>query len=159
MNNAGSECFAGRGLSITLEGDGFSTIQPGLVKRLCPGEQKLVQIGVSGSSNGPADVRVNIDDGERRRSKLFGGVEIGFLEWTSDLDTIAKHEAPDWFDESKFGIFLHWGPYAVTGWGNSSPYESYAEWFWFYSMLGEYFYISQIYKKRLLIPKLICIRP
>ena len=57
-------------------------------------------------------------------------------KWTSDLDVIGKHEAPDWFDDSKFGIFLHWGPYAVTGWGNSSPYESYAEWFWFYSMLG-----------------------
>ena len=137
VNNAGSECFAGSGLNVTLEGEGFETLEPGFVKRLCPGEQKIVQVGVRGSSNGPADVRVLIDDGQHVRSKVFGDTEIGFLEWTSDLDVIAKHEAPDWFDESKYGIFLHWGPYAVTGWGNSSPYESYAEWYWFYSMLGK----------------------
>ena len=137
VNNAGSECFAGSGLNVTLEGEGFETVEPGFVKRLCPGEQKVVQVGVQGASNGPAELNVLIDDGKRQRSKQFGDIEIGFLEWTSDLDVIAKHEAPDWFDDSKFGIFLHWGPYAVTGWGNSSPYESYAEWFWFYSMLGK----------------------
>ncbi|KAH7304736.1 alpha-L-fucosidase [Stachybotrys elegans] len=135
LNNAGSECFAGSGLTVELEGEGFRTVKPGAVKRLCPGEQKTVQIGVLGSSNGPVDVRVVVDDGSRKRSKLFGNTEIGLLEWTHDLDNIAKHEAPDWFDESKYGIFLHWGPYAVAGWGNSTPYESYAEWYWFYSML------------------------
>lgn len=138
LNNAGSECFSGKGLSVTLAGEGFETLEPGYVKRLCPGEQKIVQIGVRGSSNGPADVRLMVDDGKHKRSKLFGDITIGFLEWTSDLGVIAQHEAPDWFDEAKFGIFLHWGPYAVTGWGNSSPYESYAEWFWFYSMLSKF---------------------
>lgn len=34
------------------------------------------------------------------------------------------------FDDAKFGIFIHWGPYSVPGWGNSTPWESYAEWFW-----------------------------
>jgi hypothetical protein len=136
VNNAGSECFAGSGLSVSLQGEGFETVQTGTIKRLCPGEQKIVQVGVQGSSEGPGDVRVIIDDGQHLRSKVLGDIKIGFLEWTSDLDVIAKHEAPDWFDESKFGIFLHWGPYSVAGWGNSSPYESYAEWFWFYSMLG-----------------------
>uniref|UniRef100_A0A0B7JNH7 alpha-L-fucosidase n=1 Tax=Bionectria ochroleuca TaxID=29856 RepID=A0A0B7JNH7_BIOOC len=28
---------------------------------------------------------------------------------------------------------IHWGPYSVPGWGNSSEFESYSEWFWWYS--------------------------
>ncbi|KAK8035244.1 glycoside hydrolase family 29 protein [Apiospora rasikravindrae] len=61
------------------------------------------------------------------------GMSIGLKEWTTDLDNLARHESPGWFNDGKFGIFIHWGPYSVTGWGNSSPYESYAEWFWWYS--------------------------
>jgi len=31
---------------------------------------------------------------------------------------------PSWYDEAKFGIFVHWGPYSVPG--------VVSEWFWFY---------------------------
>ena len=34
---------------------------------------------------------------------------------------------PGWFDEAKFGIFIHWGVYSVPAWG---PKGSYAEWYW-----------------------------
>ncbi|RYF46200.1 MAG: hypothetical protein EOO38_14580 [Cytophagaceae bacterium] len=32
------------------------------------------------------------------------------------------------FDDGKYGIFIHWGVYAVPAWGNSGKNESYAEW-------------------------------
>ncbi|KAF6835723.1 glycoside hydrolase family 29 protein [Colletotrichum plurivorum] len=133
LNNAGSKCLTGAGLNVTLSGDGFSTVSAGHLKRLCPGDQKVVVVGVEGSSGGPANVTVELDDGAAKKTTLVDSVEIGLTEWTSDLESLAKHESPDWFDEAKFGIFIHWGPYSVTGWGNSTPYESYAEWFWWYS--------------------------
>ncbi len=34
---------------------------------------------------------------------------------------------PGWFDDAKFGIFIHWGLYSVPAWG---PKGSYSEWYW-----------------------------
>jgi alpha-L-fucosidase len=41
--------------------------------------------------------------------------------WSS-LD---KYTVPDWFRDAKFGIFIHWGVYAVPAYGG----ESYGEWY------------------------------
>ena len=43
--------------------------------------------------------------------------------WTS-LD---QRPIPAWFDEAKFGIFIHWGVYSVPAWGEKGKY---AEWYW-----------------------------
>ncbi len=34
---------------------------------------------------------------------------------------------PQWFEDAKFGIFIHWGVYSVPAWG---PKDAYAEWYW-----------------------------
>ena len=34
---------------------------------------------------------------------------------------------PQWFEDAKFGIFIHWGVYSVPAWG---PKERYSEWYW-----------------------------
>jgi alpha-L-fucosidase len=31
-------------------------------------------------------------------------------------DPFADHPLPDWYDEAKLGVFLHWGLYSVPGW-------------------------------------------
>jgi alpha-L-fucosidase len=33
---------------------------------------------------------------------------------------------PGWFEDAKFGIFIHWGPYSVPAW---SPKGTYSEWY------------------------------
>lgn len=33
---------------------------------------------------------------------------------------------PKWYEDAKFGIFIHWGPYAVPGWSDGSQYS---EWY------------------------------
>ncbi len=33
---------------------------------------------------------------------------------------------PEWFQNAKFGIFIHWGPYSVPAW---SPKGTYSEWY------------------------------
>ncbi|KAI0129194.1 alpha-L-fucosidase [Xylariales sp. AK1849] len=133
LNNPGTDCVSGEGLELSLVGEGFRTIVPGNVKRLCPGDQKVITVGVGGSSGGPVTADVVIANGPSEQTVAFEDVNIGLTDWTADLSTLAKHESPEWFDHAKYGIFIHWGPYSVAGWGNSSPYESYAEWFWWYS--------------------------
>ena len=33
---------------------------------------------------------------------------------------------PQWYDDCKFGIFIHWGVYSVPGWSTKG---NYAEWY------------------------------
>ncbi|KAJ8115405.1 hypothetical protein ONZ43_g4671 [Nemania bipapillata] len=130
INNLGTECVSGSGVKVTINGKGFETMRSGRLKRLCPGDQKIVKIGVGGASHGAVDVSVTLEYEASRQVTAFSDVEIGLTDWSSELGNLARHEAPDWFGDAKFGIFIHWGVYAVTGWGNSTPHESYAEWFW-----------------------------
>lgn len=48
--------------------------------------------------------------------------------WQS-LDT---RPIPAWFEDAKFGIFIHWGVYSVPAWRKleSKKYASYAEWYY-----------------------------
>ncbi|WP_231991423.1 alpha-L-fucosidase [Mycobacterium ulcerans] len=37
-------------------------------------------------------------------------------EYQPTKDSVATHRVPDWFENAKFGIFIHWGLYSVPGW-------------------------------------------
>ncbi len=43
-------------------------------------------------------------------------IESGELK--DDWKSLANHKVPDWYKEAKFGIFIHWGAYAVPEFGN-----------------------------------------
>ena len=49
-------------------------------------------------------------------------------------ESLDKRPTPEWFEESKFGIFIHWGVYSVPAWGPTGDsigvYDKYAEWYW-----------------------------
>jgi alpha-L-fucosidase len=36
----------------------------------------------------------------------------------ADWDSLQKYETPQWFRDAKFGIFIHWGVYAVPAFGS-----------------------------------------
>jgi alpha-L-fucosidase len=42
-------------------------------------------------------------------------------------ESLDKRPVAPWFDEAKFGIFIHWGVFSVPAWG---PRGQYAEWYW-----------------------------
>src|SRR3954471_12619634 len=42
-------------------------------------------------------------------------------------ESIDKRPTPAWFQDSKFGIFIHWGVYSVPAY---APVGKYAEWYW-----------------------------
>ncbi|MGC2801495.1 MAG: alpha-L-fucosidase [Candidatus Acidiferrum sp.] len=35
-----------------------------------------------------------------------------------DWESLEKYEAPEWYKDAKFGIFIHWGVYSVPAFGN-----------------------------------------
>lgn len=35
------------------------------------------------------------------------------MKYSADKESIIKHEVPKWFNDAKFGIFIHWGLYSV----------------------------------------------
>jgi alpha-L-fucosidase len=47
-------------------------------------------------------------------------------DYEPTFESLSKHPTPNWFEEAKFGIFMHWGPYSVPAWRNGS------EWYWRY---------------------------
>lgn len=133
INNAGTECVHGHGLTVLVEGSEVRTIEPGHIKRLCPGDQKrtFVSVATTGSVRCATNVKLVYEN--LTTVQAFDDLDFGLTNWTSSNENLARHEAPQWFDDAKFGIFIHWGPYSVPAWGNSTPFESYAEWFWWYT--------------------------
>lgn len=131
VNNVGTECVHGDGLTVSIEGSDVWTTIPGQIKRLCPGDQKSVAVAVTGSQRCAVDLRIVYQNSTTVHT--FEDLEFGLTNWTNSTENLARHRSPQWFDDAKFGIFIHWGPYSVPAWGNSTPFESYAEWFWWYS--------------------------
>lgn len=56
-------------------------------------------------------------------------------EWSS-LDS---RDMPEWYNDAKFGIFIHWGVFSVPAWRkiDNSLFGSYAEWY-YASVYGQY---------------------
>lgn len=53
----------------------------------------------------------------------------GGRDYEPTVESLNSHPTPRWFEDDKFGIFIHWGAYSVPAWG---PRGSYAEWYWNY---------------------------
>jgi len=53
------------------------------------------------------------------RSKV-GEVEkvAGQGPFAPDWESLARYKVPDWYQDAKFGIFIHWGVYSVPAFGN-----------------------------------------
>jgi alpha-L-fucosidase len=52
--------------------------------------------------------------------------------YTPDWKSLDSRPIPAWFENAKFGIFIHWGVYSVPAWRKLEPglYASYAEWYY-----------------------------
>ena len=38
--------------------------------------------------------------------------------FTPDWESLSQYQPPEWYRRAKFGIFIHWGVYAVPAFGN-----------------------------------------
>lgn len=141
VNNVGTEwVLANQSVTLTIESDGVRTIVPGYIKRLRPGDQARVQIGVVNTdetqegTNGTATLIIS-GVGSTNTSYTFNAT-YGYQTYEATYESIYAHESPPWFNDAKYGIFIHWGVYAVPGWGNTGHNETYAEWYWWDMNLG-----------------------
>src|SRR5210317_2502128 len=53
-------------------------------------------------------------------------------EYKPTWKSLDSRPIPEWFENAKFGIFIHWGVYSVPAWRKLEPglYASYAEWYY-----------------------------
>jgi len=47
-------------------------------------------------------------------------------KYEANWESVKTYPVPDWYRDAKFGIFIHWGPYAVPGWSDGGEYS---EWY------------------------------
>jgi alpha-L-fucosidase len=133
VNNVGSD-FVLRNHSVTLSIDspGLETVSTGTLNRLRAGDQALVEIGVvnkegvAAGSSGDATVIIS-GNGVSSTPYTFNAT-YGIRPYEATYESIYTHESPNWYNNAKYGIFIHWGVYSVPGWGNSGKNENYAEW-------------------------------
>lgn len=55
-------------------------------------------------------------------------------QYESNWQSLDKRVTPTWFEDAKFGVFIHWGIYSVPAWATKSQADGfgsgYAEWYW-----------------------------
>jgi alpha-L-fucosidase len=65
---------------------------------------------------------------------LFMALNLHGQNYKPEWQSLDKRPVPAWFEDSKFGIFIHWGVYSVPAWGPTGDsigvYDRYAEWYW-----------------------------
>ncbi|KAK7992123.1 hypothetical protein PG988_000917 [Apiospora saccharicola] len=138
INNAGlTWLLSNQAVTVSVDSPGLMTVGPAVIKRLRPGDQVIAEVGVANKdgilegSTGLATIVLQTEDGTQIATHTIEAT-FGIADYEPTYDSVYGHEAPEWFNNAKFGIFIHWGPYAVPGWGDVGPQESYAEWYWWY---------------------------
>lgn len=129
---------AANNLQISVKSSLLDTVKPGTLKRLAPKQSAIVQVGVKnkrGVKPGSA-CTVNIVPEYHQHGKkaclagnsaaVTGGCGIG--DFVNSVQSVQSHTNPDWFNDAKYGIFIHWGLYSAPAYGNVGANENYAEW-------------------------------
>lgn len=129
--NAGTVAIlAGDGVSVRVDAEGARTVEPARVRRLDPGEQARVRVGIRSGAT-PGTVRDGTVTVTGRGSQVAVSREqltLGVADYGPTETSLAGHQAPYWFQGAKFGIFIHWGVYSVPAWAPVG--KQYAEWYW-----------------------------
>ena len=63
---------------------------------------------------------------------VLAGWHSGAQPYEADWRSLDKRPIPPWFEEARFGIFIHWGVYSVPAYRplEEGRYASYAEWYY-----------------------------
>lgn len=121
-------------LTITASSLSFDLVEPARITRLMAGQQVVAQIGIKIKvgfvpGNSCSGVITANWIGGKAISKSVSG-SCGFGDYAATKTSLNKHWTPDWYNNAKFGIFIHWGVYSVPAFGNVGEKEDYAEWYW-----------------------------
>lgn len=113
--------------SVWVGGPGVETVQMGEYWRAMPGDQIVLDVWVTPRKKdlGQTDVYTALRQSFEASTVSIEAREIGSQQ-------ILRHEAmvelepdvllrdiPEWFGDAKFGIFMHWGVFAIPGWART----------------------------------------
>ncbi|MFD9636059.1 alpha-L-fucosidase, partial [Streptomyces violascens] len=119
-------------LSVEVDVDGARTVEAARIPRLAPGEQARVRIGIRpGTGTTPGTVRpgrVVARGRGQEAASVARQLALGVTDFRPTDASLTSHQAPYWFQDAKFGIFIHWGVYSVPAWAPVGL--QYAEWYW-----------------------------
>ena len=54
------------------------------------------------------------------------GTKATTQKYTPDWQSLRRIQTPEWLQKGKFGIYTHWGPYAVHAYGSNTTWYSFA---------------------------------
>ena len=86
-------------------------LSPGYIKRLRPGDQAKVQVGVVTSANTELGTTGNatvVISGVGVSTSYTFNATFGIVPYEATYESIYSHETPSWYDGAKYGIFIHW---------------------------------------------------
>jgi alpha-L-fucosidase len=131
--NAGTVWLERRdGIKVLVDAEGARTVVPAEVGPLAPGEQERLRIGIEHSRDVADGTGVAGSILARAHSSVVARepapLTLGVPAYQPTDASLSTHQAPYWFDDAKFGIFIHWGVYSVPGWAPVG--KEYAEWYW-----------------------------
>ena len=123
-------------MDVSVSSDDVDLVKPGTLTRLAPGQVAVVQVGVKNKAGVARGVTCSATltatwgarHGTTQKTSSTISGKCGFGNYTAVASDIAWHSSPDWYNDAKFGIFIHWGVYSAPAYGNVAPNESYAEW-------------------------------
>jgi alpha-L-fucosidase len=129
--NLGDQWITSRqALTVTVQADGVRTVVPARITELAPGEEARVEIGIVSPklpAGLPVDGAVEVR-GAGLRVRREVTLHAGIPAYLAADVSLSGHRSPEWFDNAKFGIFIHWGIYSVPAWAPVG--KQYAEWYW-----------------------------
>ncbi|EJD47020.1 glycoside hydrolase [Auricularia subglabra TFB-10046 SS5] len=118
--------------AVAVSSSLVDTVDAGIVYRLTPADEVRVEVavapkkGVKPGATGAATIELR--DAAGRVVAVSKGWTASVPEetWEPTEKSLSQHEAPNWWNDAKFGIFIHWGVFSVPAW---APPGVYAEWY------------------------------
>ncbi len=123
-------------ITVTVQATNVQNAVPAVITELGPGEETVVEVGIQHSASvaagtqEPATVVAHVAGSTDGTFKFT--LTVGIAAYSATNASLNQHESPDWFNNAKFGIFIHWGIYSVPAWAPTKNGASteYAEWYW-----------------------------
>ncbi|EIW76474.1 glycoside hydrolase family 29 protein [Coniophora puteana RWD-64-598 SS2] len=118
-------------LKVTVSGPSFSTVRPGIIYRLTAADQVRVDVLVENLTQMESNeltVVVEDESGQVVASSSGWRAMSRREEFATSDQALEHHETPTWWNNAKFGIFIHWGPYSVPAWGPTWTYPAWYDW-------------------------------
>ncbi|KAB5590881.1 Alpha-L-fucosidase [Ceratobasidium theobromae] len=139
-------CWAGP-VHLWVFSDTTYTVKHGEVHRLMPGDEVKVRVWVRNFdqvvAGSPGTMRIEVRDasgapGEQGKALFVSDgwpMVAGVPPYDGSEQSLGKHETPLWWDDAKFGIFIHWGIYSVPAWSPKGYYAAWYQW-WLHNPPG-----------------------